>query len=78
MLETDICPDFIVVDDKEGGTGAGPFEFLDHLGMPLREGLTFVHNALIGAGVRDRIKIGASGKIASAFDIAHAMALGTD
>ena len=78
MLETGICPDFIVVDGKEGGTGAGPFEFLDHLGMPLREGLTFVHNALVGVGLRDRIKIGASGKIASAFDIARAMALGAD
>src|SRR5271166_4875641 len=78
MLETGICPDFIVVDGKEGGTGAGPFEFLDHVGMPLREGLTFVHNALVGAGVRDRVKIGASVKIASAFDIARAMALGAD
>ncbi|MGZ8372550.1 MAG: FMN-binding glutamate synthase family protein [Rhodoplanes sp.] len=78
MLETGICPDFIVVDGKEGGTGAAPLEFLDHLGMPLREGLTFVHNALIGAGVRDRIKIGASGKIVSSFDIARAMALGAD
>jgi glutamate synthase domain-containing protein 2 len=78
MLETGICPDFIVVDGKEGGTGAAPLEFLDHLGMPLREGLTFVHNALVGAGVRDRIKIGASGKVASAFDIARAMALGAD
>src|SRR5271166_1997977 len=68
MLETGICPDFIVVDGKEGGTGAGPFEFLDHVGMPLREGLTFVHNALVGAGVRDRIKIGASGKVASAWE----------
>jgi glutamate synthase domain-containing protein 2 len=46
--------------------------------MPLREGLTFAHNALIGMGVRHRIKIGASGKIASAFDIARAMALGAD
>ncbi len=78
MLETGICPDFIVVDGKEGGTGAAPMEFLDHLGLPLREGLTFVHNALVGAGLRDRIRIGASGKIASAFDIARAMALGAD
>ena len=78
MLETGICPDFIVVDGKEGGTGAAPLEFLDHLGLPLREGLTFVHNALVGAGLRDRIRIGASGKIASAFDIARAMALGAD
>ena len=78
MLETGICPDFIVVDGKEGGTGAAPLEFLDHLGMPLRDGLSFVHNALIGIGIRDRIRIGASGKIITAFDIARAMALGAD
>jgi glutamate synthase domain-containing protein 2 len=78
MLETGICPDFIVVDGKEGGTGAAPLEFLDHLGMPLRDGLSFVHNALVGIGVRDRVRIGASGKIITAFDIARAMALGAD
>ena len=78
MLETEIYPDFIVVDGKEGGTGAAPLEFTDHLGMPLREGLNFVHNALIGINARDRIKIGASGKIISAFDIARVMALGAD
>ncbi|MFZ0423371.1 MAG: FMN-binding glutamate synthase family protein [Xanthobacteraceae bacterium] len=78
MLATDIYPDFIVVDGKEGGTGAAPLEFTDHLGMPLREGLNFVHNALIGINARDRIKIGASAKIISAFDMARAMALGAD
>jgi len=78
MLETGHYPDFIVVDGKEGGTGAAPLEFLDHLGMPLRDGLTFVHNALVGIGARDRIRIGASGKIISAFDIARAIALGAD
>ena len=78
MLETGITPDFIVVDGKEGGTGAAPMEFMDHLGMPLREGLSFVHNALIGVGLRDRVKLGASGKIASAFDMARAFALGAD
>jgi glutamate synthase domain-containing protein 2 len=78
ILETGICPDFIVIDGKEGGTGAAPLEFADHLGMPLRDGLTFAHNALVGIGLRDRIKLGASGKIASAFDIARAMALGAD
>jgi glutamate synthase domain-containing protein 2 len=51
---------------------------MDHLGMPLREGLTFVHSALIGANLRDRIKIGASGKIVSGFDMARVMALGAD
>ena len=78
MLETDIYPDFIVVDGKEGGTGAAPLEFTDHLGMPLREGLNFVHNALIGINARDRVKLGAAGKIISAFDIARVMALGAD
>jgi glutamate synthase domain-containing protein 2 len=78
MLETGITPDFIVVDGKEGGTGAAPSEFIDHIGMPLREGLTFVHNALVGAGLRDRVKVGASGMIISAFDIARVMALGAD
>jgi glutamate synthase domain-containing protein 2 len=78
MVETEIYPDFIVVDGKEGGTGAAPLEFTDHLGMPLREGLNFVHNALIGINARDRIRIGASGKIISAFDVARVMALGAD
>jgi glutamate synthase domain-containing protein 2 len=78
MLETEIYPDFIVIDGKEGGTGAAPLEFADHIGVPLREGLNFVHNALIGINARDRIKLGASGKIISAFDIARVMALGAD
>ncbi|MGN6310815.1 MAG: FMN-binding glutamate synthase family protein [Xanthobacteraceae bacterium] len=78
MLQTGIYPDFIVVDGNEGGTGAAPLEFMDHLGMPMREGVNFVHNALVGLNIRDRIKIGASGKIATAFDIARAMALGAD
>ncbi len=78
MLETGITPDFIVVDGKEGGTGAAPREFTDHIGQPLREGLNFVHNALIGAGLRDRVKLGASGKIITAFDMVRAFALGAD
>jgi len=78
IRDTGRGPDFIVVDGSEGGTGAAPLEFLDHVGMPLREGLLFVHNALVGTGLRDRIRIGASGKIITAFDIARAMALGAD
>jgi glutamate synthase domain-containing protein 2 len=78
MLETDITPDFIVVDGTEGGTGAAPLEFMDHIGMPLRDGLAFVHSALVGTRLRDRIKIGAAGKITSGFDLARAMALGAD
>src|SRR3546814_5293665 len=57
MLETNILPDYIVVDGGEGGTGAAPFEFTDHLGMPMREGLLFVHNTLVGARLRGRIKV---------------------
>jgi glutamate synthase domain-containing protein 2 len=78
MLETGIVPDFIVVDGAEGGTGAAPLEFVDHVGMPMREGLLFVHNVLVGAGLRAQVKVGASGKIISAFDIARALALGAD
>ena len=78
MQETGITPDFIVVDGAEGGTGAAPLEFTDHVGAPLQEGLRLVHNTLVGVNLRDRIKIGASGKIVSAFDIARAMAIGAD
>jgi glutamate synthase domain-containing protein 2 len=78
MLETGIYPDFIVIDGNEGGTGAAPLEFMDHLGMPMREGVSFVHNALVGIKARDRIRLGASGKIATAFDMARAMAIGAD
>ncbi len=78
MLETGIRPDFIVVDGGEGGTGAAPLEFSDHIGTPMREGLLFVHNVLVGAGLRDRIKIGVAGKIISAFDLASVLAIGAD
>ena len=78
MLESGMYPDFIVVHGNEGGTGAAPLEFMDHLGMPMREGVNFVHNALIGINARDRVKIGAAGKIATAFDMARAMAIGAD
>ena len=78
MLETGITPDFIVVDGKEGGTGAAPLEFANHMGMPLVEGLTFAHNTLRGVGLRDRIKLGASGKLVTSFDIARVLALGAD
>jgi glutamate synthase domain-containing protein 2 len=78
MLETGLVPDFIVVDGAEGGTGAAPIEFADHVGMPLRDGLRLVHNSLVGAGLRGRIRIGASGKVVSAFHIARCLALGAD
>jgi len=78
MLATGLTPDFIVVDGKEGGTGAAPQEFIDHLGMPMRDGLSFVHNALVGIGVRERVHVAAAGKIVTGFDIARAFALGAD
>jgi len=78
MQETGITPDFIVVDGAEGGTGAAPVEFIDHVGAPLQEGLLLVHNTLIGVGLRDRIKIGCAGKVITAFDLARMMALGAD
>ena len=78
MLQTGITPDFIVVDGAEGGTGAAPVEFTDHVGVPLQDGLLLVHNTLVGVNLRDRIRIGASGKIITAFDIARTLALGAD
>jgi len=78
MLETGILPDFIVVDGAEGGTGAAPLEFTDHMGAPLQEGLLLVHNTLVGLSLRERIKVGCAGKVVSAFDIARMMALGAD
>lgn len=78
MLKTKIVPDFIVIDGSEGGTGAAPIEFSDNIGTPLREALLFAHNTLVGVGLRDQVKIGASGKIISAFDIASTFALGAD
>jgi len=78
MLRTGITPDFIVVDGKEGGTGAAPVEFTNHIGMPMREGLLFVHNVLVGTGLRKRLRVAASGKVVSGFDIACVLALGAD
>nr|MCU0941649.1 FMN-binding glutamate synthase family protein [Hydrogenophaga sp.] len=78
MLQSGITPDFIVVDGAEGGTGAAPLEFTDHVGAPLQEGLRLVHNTLVGVNLRDRIRIGCAGKVVSAFDIARAIAIGAD
>lgn len=78
MLQTGITPDFIVVDGSEGGTGAAPMEFSDHIGLPLREGLVMLDNVLKGVGLRDQIKIGAAGKVISGFHMAANLALGAD
>lgn len=78
MLQTGITPDFITVDGAEGGTGAAPLEFSDSVGTPLNEGLSFVHNALVGANLRDQVRIIASGKINTGFQMATKFALGAD
>jgi glutamate synthase domain-containing protein 2 len=78
MQQSGILPDFIVVDGGEGGTGAAPLEFSDHVGAPLREALMLVHNTLVGLGLRDKVRVGASGKIITAFDLARTLALGAD
>lgn len=78
MLEMGILPDFITVDGAEGGTGAAPVEFSNSVGEPLREGLLFVHNALVGTGLRDSIRVVAAGKVATGFHLLRLMALGAD
>lgn len=78
MVETKMVLDFITVDGAEGGTGAAPGEFTDHIGSPLHDALVFVDNALKGAGLRKRVKVAASGKIVSAYDIVRTCALGAD
>ncbi len=78
MLATGVTPDFIVVDGAEGGTGAAPVEFTDHVGAPLQEGLLMVHNTLVGVNLRHRVRIGCAGKVVTAFDVVRMMALGAD
>jgi glutamate synthase domain-containing protein 2 len=78
MVEVGTTPDFIIVDGSEGGTGAAPLEFLDHIGTPLTEGLITLHNALVGTGLRDRVKLGASGKVSSGADIVKRLIQGAD
>ena len=78
MVAEGVTPDFIVVDGGEGGTGAAPLEYEDHIGTPLTEGLMTVHNALVGVGLRDRVKVGASGKVATGVDIVKRIVQGAD
>jgi glutamate synthase domain-containing protein 2 len=78
MIESKIYPDFITIDGAEGGTGAAPLEFANGVGTPLREGLTFVNNALVGCGLRGKIKLIVAGKVITGFDIASKLAMGAD
>ena len=78
MVAEGVTPDFIIVDGGEGGTGAAPLEYEDHVGTPLTEGLLTVHNALVGVGLRDQVKVGASGKVATGIDIVKRLVQGAD
>lgn len=78
MVSTGILPDFITVDGAEGGTGAAPLEYSNHIGVPLNEALNFVHRGLVGINVRDKVRIICSGKVATGFDIVSKIALGAD
>jgi len=78
MLDTGLTPDFIVVDGGEGGTGAAPQELTDNIGVPLREGLMLVRNMLVGTGLKERVRLGASGRLHSGAGMARAFALGAD
>jgi glutamate synthase domain-containing protein 2 len=78
MIELGIKPDFVTVDGAEGGTGAAPLELSNSVGMPMRDGLLFVHSALRGVGLRDEIKVIAAGKIATAFHMVRTLALGAN
>ncbi len=78
MLETDKVPDFITVDGAEGGTGAAPMEFSNSIGMPLTDGLLFVHNALVGCGLREKVRVICSAKIVTGFHMAERIAIGAD
>lgn len=78
MVETKTYLDFITVDGGEGGTGAAPPEYSDHVGMPLRDALAFVYDCLNGFGIKDQIKIIASGKVISGFDIIRCLSIGAD
>ena len=78
MRETRVSPDFIVIDGAEGGTGAAPRELSNHVGLPMTDGLYFVHQALRGAGLRGRVALGVSGKVVSAYDVCRAFALGAN
>ncbi|RAX49353.1 FMN-binding glutamate synthase family protein [Arthrobacter sp. AQ5-05] len=78
MIETGVTPDFITIDGSEGGTGAAPLEYEDHVGTPLTEGLMLVHNALVGSGLRGRIRLGAAGKIATGSDVVKRLIQGAD
>ncbi len=78
MVENQVYLDFITVDGGEGGTGAAPIEYSDHVGMPLRDAIAFVHDTLKGFGLKKHTKIIASGKVITGFDIVKCLSIGAD
>jgi glutamate synthase domain-containing protein 2 len=78
IISTGIYPDYIVVDGGEGGTGAAPLEFSNHIGTPLVPALVFVHNVLLGFGIRDKIRVISSGKVTAGFEIVKQLCIGAD
>jgi glutamate synthase domain-containing protein 2 len=78
MIETSIYPDFITVDGGEGGTGAAPLEYSNSVGMPLREGLAFVVDTLVGFDLKKDISVIAAGKVFTGFHVLRMLAMGAD
>lgn len=78
IIETKIMPDFITIDGAEGATGAAPLAHTDYLGYPLKDALMMLDNRLREAGLRDEIKVIASGKVFTGADLAIMIALGAD
>lgn len=78
MKSAEIYPDFITIDGAEGGTGAAPLEFIDYMGMALSDALVFANKTLLKHNIRNQVKLLASGKVISAFDLAKNMSLGAD
>lgn len=74
----DDAPDFITIDGGDGGTGAAPQILADHVGLPLDESLPMIVDHLIEAGLKDRVKVIASGKLITSARVAWAMCMGAD
>jgi len=72
------APDFITVDSAEGGTGAAPLALIDDMGLPLRESLPMLVDKLEQHGLRERVKVVASGKLITPADVAWALCIGAD
>lgn len=72
------APDFITIDSADGGTGAAPQTLIDYVGMPIRESLPLVVDTLTRFGLRERVRVIASGKLVTAGEVAWALCVGAD